>query len=114
MEKYMNNKGLSLVEVIMAALLVAVMVSGLFAVVISANNMTMLSKHKLGALTWAQSELEKERARIRGSLAAGNDPTIPNMLQTDKTSGGGASAVPTITPYAAGMYRLSVNVTWTE
>ncbi|MCG2712193.1 MAG: prepilin-type N-terminal cleavage/methylation domain-containing protein [Candidatus Omnitrophica bacterium] len=106
-KKYLNNKGLSLVEVVMSALIVAVLMAGLYSVYVSAKNMTALALHKTVALGWAASGLE---ARKSGMVTAYTDPAANNILANDK---GGAVAI-NDTSYQNSMIRHSVTVTWTE
>ena len=102
-----NNKGLSLVEVVMSALIVSMLMAGLFAVYISAKNLSALALHKTVALAWASSKIE---GRKNGADVAYNDPSDENMLADDK--GGGVNE--TDTNYRRSMIRHSVIVSWTE
>ncbi|MFH1063001.1 MAG: hypothetical protein V1747_09000 [Candidatus Omnitrophota bacterium] len=106
-KKHLNNKGLSLVEVVMAALLLTLVLAALFATYRNANNLISLSHHKLIALTWAQSLLESEKADFRGTYT---DPASPNWLSVEK---GGASAIAR-NNLGATMQHIKVTITWTE
>ena len=104
----LNNKGLSLVEVVISALIVAVLLAGLYAAYVSAKNMTALALHKTVALAWAASRLE---AHKNGMQDAYIDPSNNNMLANDK---GGAAPATINTSYGTAMIRHSATVTWTE
>lgn len=105
---YLNNKGLSLVEVVMSALVVGILMAGLYAVYISAKNMTALALNKAAALAWASSRLE---AHKNGMQDAYTDPSDDNMLVNDKA---GVAPATTNTSYGNAMIRHSATVTWTE
>ena len=90
----------------MSALIVAVLMAGLYAVYISAKNMTALALHKTVALAWASSRLEARRNGSGGYI----DPSDDNMLAADK---GGSVAVNN-TSYGDALMRHSAIVTWTE
>ncbi len=105
----LNNKGLSLVEVVVSALIVSVLMAGLYAVYISAKNMTALALHKAVALAWATSRIE---AHKNGMAAASyTDPSNNNILANDK---GGVAPATVDTNYGSAMIRHSATVTWTE
>ena len=109
-KKSLNNKGLSLVEVVMSALLLTVVIGALFATYQNASNLISLSRSKLIALSWAQSLLENERADFRGVYA---DPASPNWLSVEK---GGGSAI-TRTNVGAGqpyMQVIKATISWVE
>lgn len=111
-KKYLNNKGLSLVEVIMSALLLSVVLAALFATYQNANNLLHLSRNKLVALTWAQSLIEHQKADFRPVAPdVYTDPSSPNWLSVEK----GGSAVP-IVPVNLGstMQHLKATINWTE
>jgi Tfp pilus assembly protein PilV len=104
----LNNKGLSLVEVVMAALLISVVLAALFATFRNANNLIGLSKSKLVALNWAQSVIENERADFRGAYT---NPATPNWLTVSKGAGPPAINRPN---RGADMQEVIVTITWTE
>lgn len=106
-KKYLNNKGLSLVEVVMSALIVSVLLAGLYAVYISAKNMTALALHKAVGLAWATSKIE---GRKNGMTAAYIDPSDDNIIANDK---GGAVALANTT-YSNAITRHSATASWTE
>jgi Tfp pilus assembly protein PilV len=107
-KKRLNNKGLSLVEVVMSALLLTLVLAALFATYRNANNLISLSRSKLIALTWAQSLLEGQMADFHGAYT---DPALPNWLSVEKA--GTATVIP---PAALGntMQHLKVTINWTE
>ena len=107
-KKCLNNKGLSLVEVVISALIVGVLMAGLYAAYISAKNMTALALHKAVALAWATSKIEGEKNGMQDDYI---DPSDNNILANDK---GSAVPVPNDTPYGTAMIRHSVTVTWDE
>ncbi len=108
---YLNKKGLSLVEVVMSALIVSVLMAGLYSVYISAKNMTALALNKAVALHWATSRIEAEKTGMQDAYI---DPSNNNILANEK---GGAAGV-TDTNYGPAprisMIRHSATVTWTE
>jgi Tfp pilus assembly protein PilV len=106
-KKSLNSKGLSLVEVVLAAMLLAVVAAALFASYSNANNIIMMSKDKIIALTWAQSMLERS---LSGTTAT--DPATPNWLTVEKTvlpATGIAEA-----DEAALLTRIKATVSWRE
>ena len=103
----LNNKGLSLVEVVISALIVGLLMAGLYAVYVSAKNMTALALHKAVALAWATSRLEAHKNGSSGYT----DPSDINILAIDK---GGVAPATTDTSYGTAMIRHSATVTWTE
>lgn len=107
-KKYLNNKGLSLVEVIMSALLLSVVLAALFATYQNANNLLHLSRNKLVALTWAQSEIEHLKADFRGTYT---NPARPNWLSVEK---GGTLPPPVVTDLGNTMQHIKATVSWTE
>lgn len=88
-EKCLNRKGLSMVEVVIASVIVAVLLAGLYAVFINAKNLTVLSLHKMEAMVWAQSLLEIEAS----GLGTGNcpDPSDGNSLSEKNNVTGSSS-----------------------
>ena len=107
-EKYLNNKGLSLVEVVVSALIVTMLLAGLYAVYINAKSMAALALHKTVAMVWAQSVLEDQKHGMRDAYT---DPATPNTLSDDKDAG-----PPNLvnTTYGNTMIRHSVTITWDE
>lgn len=103
----LNKKGLSLVEVVMSALIVSVLMAGLYAVYISSKNMTALALHKAVALHWAVSSIEAEKNGMRDPYT---NPGDDNILANDK----GGSVVPSNTNEGASMIRHSRTAVWTE
>ena len=109
-KKCLNNKGLSLVEVVMSAVIVSILMAGLYAVYFNAKNMTSLAFHKIVALAWATSYIEGEKNGMPdGSYT---DPSEDNMLAEETARN--ASRVPDPTAYKESMIRYSVEVRWTE
>jgi Tfp pilus assembly protein PilV len=106
-KKYLNNKGLSLVEVIMSALLLSVVLAALFATYRNANNLLHLSRNKLVALTWAQSLIENQKDDFRGAYT---DPASPNWLSVEK----GGTQVTALTVLGSTMDHIKVTISWTE
>ncbi len=115
--KFLNSKGLSLVEVIMSAMIMSLLLAGLYAVYVNANNMVHLASHRIVALTWAQSRLEQLRADFRGAF---NDPAIPNVLTVPEMGtynrlGNLAVANPALPgQVGGGINRYVATVTWIE
>lgn len=107
-KKYLNNKGLSLVEVVMSAVIVSLLMAGLYAVYISAKNMTALALHKAVALAWASSKIEGQK---HGNPNAIIDPSDENMLANEGFRGAGVAENPVT---LGSMIRTEVTVTWTE
>lgn len=106
---YLNNKGLSLVEVVMSALIVSLLMAGLYAVYISARNMTALALHKTVALAWATSKIEGQK---HGNTDDIIDPSDDNMLANEGFRNAGWVRNPT--NYNQSMIRHDVTVTWIE
>ena len=107
----LDNKGLSLVEVVMSALIVSVLMAGLYSVYISSRNMTALALNKAVALHWASSQIEGKK---NGMQDAYTDPSNNNILASDK--GGAVATVDTNygPPPFVSIIRHSAAVTWTE
>ncbi len=108
----LNNKGLSLVEVVMSALIVAVLMAGLYSVYVSAKNMTALALHKAVALHWAASRIEAQKT---GMTDPYTDPSDNNILFHEKKKPSGGVVAPAIVDTNYGpMIRRSATVTWKE
>jgi hypothetical protein len=107
-KKRLNNKGLSLVEVVMSALLLTLVLAALFATYRNANNLIGVSRNKLIALTWAQSLLEGQMADFRGAYT---NPASPNWLSVEKA---GTPAVAAPAALGNHMQHLKVTINWTE
>ena len=100
-----NNKGLSLVEVVLSALMLSVVLGALYATYINANNLISLARNKIIALAWAESVIEGQKDGV-----STNDPTTSNMLEVEKSG----SFVLSNSSSGQLMRRLKVTVTWTE
>ncbi len=109
-KKRLNKKGFSLVEVVMAALLLTVVLAGLFASYRNANNLISLARSKLLALTWAQSLIEIDRADFHGAGYVNPTNWAAEALIIEK---GGLSAVATANLGLA-MQSMKVTITWVE
>ncbi|MBU1088184.1 MAG: hypothetical protein KKD05_11800 [Candidatus Omnitrophica bacterium] len=110
-KKYLNNKGLSLVEVVMSALLLTVVLAALFASYRNANNLINLAHNKLIALNWAESVLEHERANFGGAYT---DPASPNWLTVEKSAPAPTIARINYGAPQAHLQEIKVTITWTE
>jgi len=109
-EKYFNYKGLSLVEVVIASLIVSVLLAGLYAVFINAKNLVVLSLHKMEAMVWAQSMLEAEASGL--AQAELPNPADGNSLNDDAVrSGNGVCNPGAINAVITAHHAV---VTWTE
>lgn len=100
----------------MSALIVSLLLAGIFAVYASAKNITTLALHKAIALAWASSKIEGEK---NGMQDAYIDPADDNKLANeDGTQLGGydRQAVAAVTPtnYGNAMIRRSATVRWRE
>ncbi|MBU4479370.1 MAG: hypothetical protein KKH34_09855 [Candidatus Omnitrophica bacterium] len=116
-KKMLNNKGLSLVEVIMSTLALAMLMAGLFGVYTNATNIINLAFHKTLALCWAESEIERNKCCIDPTTfidPAATAPLVPfsplsNWLQRNKAGGVNVETI-----NFAGVDNLRVTVSWTE
>ncbi len=96
--KFLNSKGFSLVEVVIATLIVVLVLLAFYGVYINAKNTLLLAAHKVTALYWAQDEIERLRNQVRGS-PDGSDTYQDEQSEWpfgDNTGGGGypTSALP--------------------
>jgi len=106
----LNNKGLSFVEVMMATMVLAILMASLFVVYQTAANMSYLALHKLAAVCWAQSALERTKSDHTTAGVTFTDPQGTNIIRNGK---GGTITGPTTTNLP-GLRQLSVTIGWTE
>ncbi len=109
--KLLNNKGLTLVEVIVSSLIIAVVLAGIYASFINAKNMVALAYHQAAALAWAESGIEENN---NGIAAAGMSVTYPESGANLSTVKSGAQLNVNTQAYGRGIDRLTSVVTWTE
>ncbi len=83
--------------------------AGLYAVYVSAKNMTALALHKAVALAWATSRIEAHKNGM--SSASYTDPSNNNILANDK---GGLAPATVDTNLGNAMLKHFAVVTWTE
>ncbi|MFH1460369.1 MAG: prepilin-type N-terminal cleavage/methylation domain-containing protein [Candidatus Omnitrophota bacterium] len=111
-KKYFNEKGLTLVEVVVSAVVLSLLAAGIFASYITARNMAALAFNKMIALNWAASRIEFRKSGIIKPLT--DNPAEENVLENDK----GGTCTPTQTPInIAGGNVLSsyaVRIDWVE
>ncbi|MBU0634573.1 MAG: prepilin-type N-terminal cleavage/methylation domain-containing protein [Candidatus Omnitrophica bacterium] len=102
MKKLLNCKGLSLIEVIISAMILTILLAGLFAVYKNSRDVVAMGFHKSMAVFWAQARLEEIRA---GCLTQ----NLPSAITISKN----ATRPETVTNLGA-MQLVTVNVNWTE
>ncbi len=66
----LNYKGLSLVEVVVSSLVLTLVIVACFGVYRNVQKMITISFHKLTALYWVQSEVERLKNQVRGPKTA--------------------------------------------
>ena len=107
MRRYLNHKGLSLVEVVTSALITTLILSVLFTVYIAATNMCTLALDKAVALAWAESAIELRKIGDPAGLPP--DPAADNIISNEKAGQINVG----LTDYHA-YERITATVTWTE
>ena len=86
MKNIINCRGLSLVEVVIATLILSTVIGAFFLIYGQANDIINLSYHKATALYWAQAEIERLKLHVIGG------PTATDFVDEDPTGAGYAFA----------------------
>lgn len=77
----MNKSGFTLVEVMVAAVVLALLATGLFSVFASSRNLVSRSKRRLVAVEIARTEIETHKQHIREDRW--NNPAYPAVFPAD-------------------------------
>ncbi|MDD5747274.1 MAG: hypothetical protein PHO30_08445 [Candidatus Omnitrophica bacterium] len=110
-KKWLDNKGLSFVEVMMATMVLAIIMACLFVVYQAASNMASLALHKLAATAWAESQIELRKSDYSTLGWSITDPGT--SVITGLHSGAFSWAIDDSTTYP-GLRWWQIFVTWTE
>ena len=103
-----RSKGFSLVEVLIALLILAICLLALAGLMVTTTRNSSFSGHMTEASTFAQDKLEQLRVSPWAGVATGNDTTLGSTGITYTRNW-------TVTPNADGHQRwVSITINWTD
>ncbi len=104
----MRSKGFSLVEVLIALLILAISLLALAGLMVTTTRNSSFGGHMTEASTFAQDKLEQLRVSPWGGVATGNDTALGSTGLTYTRNW-------TVTPNTDGNQRwVSISINWTD
>ncbi len=116
----MDNKGLTIVEIIVAVLIVSIIGAGMFSAFVGAQYMFNRAKHRLEAFNFAREAQDKLRADYaytsNPAMVVGvnkPEPSIGSILRGEMATLSADLTYDVSEPVANGYKKVTVKVSWT-
>lgn len=117
----LSRRGFTITEVIVAALLIAILAAGLFGAFLGASRILNLARHKIQAYNFAVDTLDRLRGNYQYGDSAMNVAShtygdVGGFIQGEMAASGFSSALTydVTEPQIDGYKEVAVHVNWTE
>lgn len=117
----MNKKALTLVEIIVSVLIIAIVCAGILSAFVSGHQFMNRSRHRIQALNFAREALDKLRSNYQydsGEMSVGSHNELDigdNIIRGEMDNLSTVLTYTVTAEPAAGSYKeVTVSVSWTE